>query len=297
MTAERAQTGWEDARDRGNAERSQLIDRLRSEEAFDLANKLSKCGEVLRLVCANCGSKKAVEMSCMRRWCPACSYAVKRERLKRFDQTARAMKWPLFVTLTKRNTGDPNCIREIRADWSKMRRRKLLVSRIKGGIATIEITNTGNGWHPHLHILCDCKWLALHVPAPTFADSPDVKRQKYDHARLELSALWCSVIKQDQSIVSALRAKSGDALAYAIKYAIKGTDLINSPDPIAPLLRVLEKSRMISAFGDMHDVDAQIQDDEKPKCTCKDCGQIQTFMPDWIVEKMYIQAYDNRFNK
>lgn len=297
MSAILVKSGWETARDRGAAERADLITRLQREGAWDLVKKLDKCGEVMRLVCANCGSKKAVEMSCMRRWCPACAYQVKRERLKRFDQTARAMKWPLFVTLTKRNTGDPECIREIRADWGRMRRRKLLESKIKGGIATIEITNTGNGWHPHLHILCDCKWLALHVPAPTFADSVDVKRQKYDHARLELSALWCSVIKQDQSIVSALRAKPGEALAYALKYAIKGSDLINSQDDIAPMIRVLEKSRMISAFGDLYALDAELQDDERPKCTCKDCGEASTYMPDWVVDKLYIQSYDRRLGK
>lgn len=177
-----------------------------------------------------------------------------------------------------------------------MRRRKLIEKRITGGIATIEITNQGNGWHPHLHVLADCKWLALHVPEPRFQDSEDVKRQKYDHARLELSALWSAVIKQDFAIVSALRKEPGEALAYTLKYAVKGSDLIHSPDPIAPLLRMLNKSRLVSAFGDLHGMEPKLIDDEKRKCACGKCGAEGSMMPDWVVDRMRVDAYDRRIS-
>lgn len=287
-------TPREQARERGEREREDLIDRLDDEGAPDLANKLRGCGEPLPLICAHCGNPHPVEVACSRRWCPACAYQVHRERVKRFDQSARAMPWPLFITLTMRNTGDPTCIRTIREHWGRMRRRKLIDQKIDGGIATIEVTNRGEGWHPHLHVLCNCRWLALHVPEPRQRDSEAVKRQKYDHARLELSALWAQVIGQENAVVSALRAKAGDALAYVLKYAVKGSDLINSPDPIAPMIRCLEKSRMISAFGTMHNLEAELIEAEKPKCKCKNCGATDSLMPDWIVDRMMRDAYDRK---
>lgn len=282
----------ESAKARGVRERWQLSDRLKSEGAFDLSSKLDACGTPFGLTRTCCGSVHMAEVQCRRRWCPACSWHVQQDRMARFEKACQLMKWPLFVTLTMKNTDDHECIRTIRAHWSKMRRRKLMVDNIKGGVSTIEITNTGEGWHPHLHILCDCEWLALHVPKPRRADSEGVKRQKYDHARLELSALWASILNQEHAIVSALRKKPGDVLAYTMKYAVKGSDLIASPDPVAPLIRVLSRSRMVSAFGNMHGRVAADEEEEKAVVCCPECGCEQHFVLTQYVEKMLETHYN-----
>jgi hypothetical protein len=269
-----------DAVKRGIEERAALAARLRQEGENDLAEKLDACGAPLRLVCVCCGSKKSVEIRCRRRWCPACAWIVSRERIEKYVQAAATMQWPLFVTLTKPNSPDPECIRTIREDWSRMRRRKLMVDRIAGGISTIEVTNKGAGWHPHLHVLCDCRWLAIHTPPPSPRDSEGVKRQKYDHARLELSALWAQVIKNPVAVVSALRKPPGEALRYTLKYAVKGQDMIDCPDPIGPLIRVLSRSRMVSTFGTMHGRIAEDEEEERPAVECGECGNIKSFMPE-----------------
>lgn len=280
------------ARARGHAERIALADRLRREHAHDLASKLDACGEKLRLVCTSCSAPKITEIACKRRWCPACAFMVQRERLSRYNVATEMMRWPLFVTLTIENTTDPECIREVRGHWSRMRRRKLIADRVQGGISTIEVTNEGRGWHPHLHILCDCEWLALHVPPPNRRDSPAVKRQKFDHARLELSALWAQVVGQEKAIVLAKRVAGKEALAYSLKYAVKGQELITCKDPIEPLIRVLSKSRMISAFGDMHGKGLDDPEDEKPACICPDCMQETSYIPQHVVDLMMRQSYD-----
>jgi hypothetical protein len=280
------------ARARGIAEREALSARLTSEGAFDLVQKLAGCGEPFRLVCTCCGSKRSVEVQCRRRWCPSCAFAVQMDRLSRYRRAAEEMQWPLFITLTVPNSADPECIREVREKWGRMRRRKLMVDRIKGGISTIEVTNTGAGWHPHLHVLADCKWLALHTPAPTSLDSEGVRRQKYDHARLELSALWGQVISNPVAVVSALRKPAGECLRYALKYAIKGSDLIESKENIAPLIRVLSKSRMVSTFGSCHGRVEADDEDERPAVTCGDCGSIQAFVPQSVVDRLYRSSYD-----
>lgn len=281
------------ARERGIEERKQLAARLRREDAHDLASKLDDCGTPLRLVCTSCSAVKSVEIACKRRWCPACSWLVQRQRLQRYNFATSIMQWPLFVTLTVSNTHDPECIRELRANWSKMRRRKLIVDRVKGGISTIEVTNEGKGWHPHLHILCDCEWLAIHTPPPNRRDSDAVKRQKFDHARLELSALWARILGQEKAIVLAKRVAGVDALAYSLKYAVKGSDLINCKDKIEPLIRVLSKSRMVSAFGNMHGKGLDDPEEERPACVCKECMNETSFIPEHVVDLLYRRSYDS----
>lgn len=282
------------ARERGVQEREMLAQRLRSEGAGDLALKIEGCGTPLNLNCACCGARKTVEIACKRRWCPACAYLVMRERLKKYNFAASLMQWPLMVTLTMRNTPDPECIREIREHWSKFRRRKLVETKIKGGVTTVEITEGEGGWHPHLHIVCDCQWLALHVPAPSWRDSIDVQRQKYDHARLELSALWSQVVGQKQATVLANRKAPGEALAYALKYAVKGSTLIESKLPIAPLIRVLGNSRMLSAFGTMHGLKLEDPDEEKPAAICRECMRETEWIPEFIVDGIYRNSHDKR---
>jgi hypothetical protein len=212
--------------------------------------------------------------------------------MSRFNAIAFAMKWPLFVTLTKPNSETVECVREIRADWAKMRRRKIMEKRVRGGVTTIEITNHGNGWHPHLHILCDCEWLSIHTPPPRGHDSAAVFKQKCEHAQMELSAVWANVIKSPIAVVWVERKKPGDCLAYAMKYAVKGSDLIECREKIGPLIDVISKSRMVSAFGDWHGRIAPDDEDEKPGCCCTNCGAEKSWIPESIVDSLYRRSYD-----
>lgn len=289
----------EKARERGIRERSELIAKLKLENADDLAEKLESCGQELKLVCACCGNKKSVEQSCLRRWCPACAWKVQHDRIDRFTAPISGMKWPLFVTLTMPNNPDPECIRTLRGHWSKMRRRKLMQERVTGGISTVEVTAGEGGWHPHLHVLADCRWLAIHVPEPTYRDSPGVRKQKCEMAQRELSAIWGNVIKseigeegRDGAIVWVTRKNAGDALKYSLKYAVKGSDLISTDRPIAPLIRVLSKSRMISVFGDMHGKIQNEEEEERPAIVCQECGNEKSFIPAEIIDIVMRQAYD-----
>jgi hypothetical protein len=167
-----------------------------------------------------------------------------------------------------------------------MRRRKLLKERISGGIAAIEITNRGEGWHPHLHIICDCEWLSLHTPEIHWSDSQAVREQKMEHAKIEVTALWGHVIGHPQPVTWIKRVSDPSFLRYCLKYSVKGTDLIESPDPIAPMIEVMEKSRLVSAFGNLHGRTAEMVDEDPPVPCCCGCGQEKTFLPMDIVRGM-----------
>jgi hypothetical protein len=271
---------------RGKLEREQVKFRLYGEGANDLGNTLANCGLPLPLVCVCCGNDRAVETSCRKRWCPACQWQIQRKRIDRFSGAVSLMKWPAFLTLTQTNDPDPEKIRDLRQAWSRMRRRKIFVDKILGGVAAIEVTNHGNGWHPHLHAIIDCEWLSVHTPAPTWRDSHDVFVQKCEHAQNELSSVWAGVLGQPEAIVWVTRMKDLDRLRYSLKYACKGSDLVKSPDPIAPLIRVLDRSRLVSAFGNLHGRTSEMELDEHPVHCCQLCGNEKSFLPLDVVQRM-----------
>lgn len=281
-----------EARERGQLEREQLKNRLIGEGAVDLAQKLETCGTPLRLVCVNCGERKVVEIACKRRWCPACAYLVMRERLNRFSMAIDMMRWPLFLTFTMLNSPDPESLRTMRDHWSRMRRRKLLVERITGGISTLEVTNGGKGWHPHLHIIANCRWLSLHTPEPTWRDTPAVREQKILHASQEVERMWCHITGQQKAIFKISRITDVKLVRYILKYAVKGSELIACRDDVAPLIRVLSRSRMVSAFGDLHGKCLSEPDEEKPVALCPCCGDEKPWMLQTVEDGLYRQSYD-----
>lgn len=263
--------------------RQQLQHRLEDEGEFDFAKKIAGCGLPVPLICSNCGTHKVAETQCRQRWCPACAWTIKQKRLTRFRGAVALMKWPLFVTLTRANADDPETVREFRAEWSKMRRRKIIADKIRGGVCGLEITNVGNGWHPHLHAIVDCEWLAIHTPKPHWGDTPEIVREKCKHAQAELAWLWGAVCKQRNSLVWVQRVRSDAALVYSLAYSIKGTDLLESPDPIGPLLKVLKKTRLVSAFGSLHGMTKTMDADERPAMVCECCGLEKTICPTSVI--------------
>jgi hypothetical protein len=153
---------------------------------------------------------------------------------------------------------------------------------VKGGVATFEVTNKGQGWHPHLHALFDCEWLAIHTPKPKPFDSTAVIKQKCEFAQKELSSQWADMIGADQAIVWVRRAYGPEVISEVLKYAAKGSELIDSPDPIAPMLRVISATRTLTGFGSMHPLPSPDKEDG-PLVVCESCGEAKSYLPDTII--------------
>lgn len=268
--------------------------RLWDEGEADFGNRLARCGLPLPLVCVNCGNRSVGETQCRMRWCPCCAWTISQKRLRRFSGAVELMKWPLMLTLTRRNCEDPETVRQFRQEWGKMRRRKIISEKIVGGVVGIEVTNRGNGWHPHLHAIVDCEWLAIHTPRPHWSDSDEVRAEKLRHAQAELAWLWGSVCKQDNSMVWVKRVRDSAALAYSLKYSIGGADLIDSTEPIGPLLRVLQKTRLVSAFGSLFGMTREMDGDEKPVRVCECCGDEKSIGPADVLEGAALRAASER---
>ncbi len=271
-------------RKEAHALRESLMIRLNYEVAPALAEQLAHCGQPVGLTCTHCGTHKTALSRCKRKWCPACQRSIAAKRAARMRGAIGAMEWPLFVTLTMTNSSDPESVRHLRRSFGKLRNRKLWKDTVAGGCAAVEVTNKGKGWHPHLHALVDCRWLAIRTPEPPRNIPKEQKRLYYESARRELSDTWAHVLGQPSAVVLAKRAHGTEVVKEILKYSIKGSELIDSPDPIAPMLRILEMTRLVTTFGTLcgrtKELDAA---DESSGCPCGKCGEQGTMLPDEII--------------
>jgi len=264
--------------------RIDLENRLRSEGADDLADKIKFCGEEMGMTCTNCGDNKRILTSCKKKWCPACQRAIAAKRAARMRGAVKAMEYPLFVTLTMSNSDDPDSVRHLRRSFGKLRNRRLWKETVKGGVAAIEVTNKGKGWHPHLHALVDCRWLAIKTPEPRKNMKKTDKIQYYQSARRELSDTWAHILGQSEAIVLAKRANGVEVVKEILKYSVKGSELLDSVDNIAPMLRVLEMTRLITTFGSLYGRTKELDEIEnKESCPCGKCGESGHMLPDSVV--------------
>lgn len=244
---------------------------------------MRECGDEFWLTCTCCGEQRSGKMRCKRRWCPECQPGLSMKRMARWGHAIETMQWPLFLTLTMPNSEDPESLRILRDAWGKLRRRKLIHTKIKGGVATFEVTNKGNGWHPHIHAVADCRWLSLHVPEPLTTDKKEVVAQKCKLAQQELSALWADVLGVKESVVWIQRVKSVGTMAKEVlKYCLKGSELIECEEQIAPLLRVIQKTRMLSGWGSLHPLPKE-EEEDKPSVACDKCGAESAWLPNEVI--------------
>lgn len=257
--------------------RGQLEERLREEGADDLAERLAKCSKKLVLVCQCCGARKEVEQRCERRWCPVCARKIAAERVARYSYAVERMQWPLFVTLTVTNSLDAwEGLRRLKAAWGRMRRLKWFRDcQVKGGITAIEITNKGRGWHPHLHSVIDCRWLAVSTPAPQRGDSPAMIATRCKQAKAELDAAWSRACRQPTASTYVKRTAQA-IIAEVLKYAVDPGTLVHEEGRISDLIRAIDKYRMVQPFGHCLGIGALIKAQaaaERPPKNCESCGK------------------------
>lgn len=258
------------------------------EDETTLAGELEKCGLTVPLRCTNCGSPSYGESRCKRRWCPVCQIAIAAERSKKIEQLVAAMQWPLFITLTKSNDDDMNYdgTRHLMTSFGKLRRKKIWRDQVKGGAACVEITNIGHGWHPHLHAIVDCRWLAIRTKEPPPNCSREAFQLHCKMAQQELAAEWAKCLDQRVAIVWACRARKDTIAKEVAKYSVKGSDLIACEGKIGPLLKGMKHARLLRTFGTCFRFPFADQPHPHPKA-CSDCGECATMLPEQVYNWQY----------
>lgn len=231
--------------------RVRILDRLRAENEHELAAKLARCQQDYPLFCENCGRNVMGRTKCRRKWCPCCAPGIAGDRNRRMRAAVERFKWPLFITLTVRNVDDLNhgAVRKLRRCFGKLRMQKWWKSSVTGGIACIEVTNIGNGWHPHLHAVLDARWLSDNVLEPRPDWSRQEKRKAFQQATTSIETRWAKLVGQDSVSIKVKRCSSSTITKEVVKYSVKGTDLATCPDHIGPLIRALDTCRLMTTFG------------------------------------------------
>lgn len=279
---------YEAAKAKRRDERQKLLERLESEHEFELATRLRKCGQRLRLQCGECGTTREAETRCDIKWCPSCAPALSTRTLERYRGLCDSARWPLFVTLTIKNyeSDDANFLRPLRRAFGKLRRLRWWKRAVVGGVASIEITNTGKGWHPHIHALLDCRWLAVTVPEPQHVTA-DARAARFRAAAKEVSEQWnlCTGRKAGLKVRRIWKRDGGDpteAAREVLKYSVKGSDLVGCAERIGPVLRMMEGTRLVTSWGSFFGHPANKRKRKEP-CACGSCGETGTFVPEAVL--------------
>lgn len=261
-------------------QKEQLMHKLILEDSLDLSSILEKCGTIIELICVNCGTERDAHVRCKKRWCPVCAYYVAVDRVSRYRSLVARFQWPLFVTLTVPNTPDVEGLVRLKKSWNKFRKRKLIRDRVTSGVVGFEVTNKGNGWHPHIHCLLDCRWLSLFVPEPNRRDNREEKERKCKAAAEELGRIWseCCGIPFSSVLV---RRGDADALVEVLKYSCKGSELIECEDRVTDLIRLMQGMRLMTTFGEIRKMikDEDPEEEEVTGCQCPKCLMAKTTIP------------------
>ena len=252
----------------------------------------------MQLTCTCCGASRTVETHCKKRWCPVCARQISAARVSKYSGAVGRMQWPLFVTLTRPNlkTLTLEDIRHMRRAYRRMRQRVWWERAVVGGVASLEVTNTGKGWHPHIHSVIDCRWLAVKTPMPRPFDTRKAIVSKLKAAAKEVGAAWADAMGLPRATVHVKRAytdrtlKDGDPANQSIaievlKYSVKPSDLIECAEPVGDLLRLLGAARLVSSFGSCYGVKLGDEERKYEPAAC-DCGVIGAWLPDSIVDRI-----------
>lgn len=190
--------------------------------------------------------KLAKMISCKKHLlCPLCARlrALKMiaRYLEKYEQIQKANPWGhklLFITLTVKNGDDlEERFQHLKASFQKLQyRRKNALNKgksdtefrkITGAVYSYETTNQGNGWHPHLHLVC------------TASDWID---------QGALSAEWEQITRDSKIVdVRLIRGSPIEGFAEVFKYALKFSTL--TLDDNWHAYQVLQKKRLQGAFG------------------------------------------------
>ena len=201
------------------------------------------------------------------------------------------MRWPLLVTLTMPHQMDTSCpsdVRKLRRALGKLRRLRWFLRAVKGGITSIEVTGGDNGWHPHAHMLIDCRWFAVTVPEPDYRTPRDKFKASFKRARKEVAEQWALCLGETRRLQVAISRARPQAAREVLKYAVKPQELAESPLPLAPLLDILRVTRLVSAFGSVRScrlAELQVQKaSERPGVVCA-CGCSES-LPSFVVDRI-----------
>lgn len=251
---------------------SGIVTKLREVNRPDLADPLAACHQfqVFR-ICQGCHQVHAAPNHCDRFYCPMCTGRLAWHRRRRIEWWAKQISEAKHLVLTIRNTNTitKTHVNKFKQSLSRLRRTKLM-SLVRGGLQSLEVTNEGHGWHLHAHLLLDGPYL----PGP------------------DISRAWARQVKQDFAIVKIKDCRDQAYLGEVTKYAVKGSELAGWKNyEIESFIDAFTGVRTFSTFGTLFKDNALrqklLKDLELPSIICDKCGN-EDF---WFLDEAEYEAF------
>lgn len=212
--------------------RESLLAKMRGYLDQRTYQRLDSCGrENLFRACRSCQAVETFPYRCNLKWCPLCNWRISRRREELLAEWVTHVQQPKHLVLTRQNFDvlTRSRVQSHGKDVSALRRTKAFAD-VSGGCCSTEITNSGNGWHLHTHLLVDTRWLNM----------PMVERA------------WSKRIKQPLSILKVKDARSKDYLGEVCKYVCKPAEMVSwKPDDIWHFIKAIERTRFFATFGSL----------------------------------------------
>jgi hypothetical protein len=234
-------------RDKRKLVRQALHDADTSQAAMDRFNNCGCCCSVEW----NATEKRyrVIGSYCHNRHCEPCmkgksSLIINNLRASLKDRKARQFR---FVTLTLKHDKTTPLraqIKRLYKAWSDLRKTPLWKTSQDGGVATFEakwvepktytnakgeVINSGGGWHPHLHIITEGRFLT----------------------QRDLSEQWYAITKDSFMVDVRKMSAEKDVAFYVGKYITKGTNdaVWSDPKRAAEWVKAVKGLRTAATFG------------------------------------------------
>ena len=158
-------------------------------------------------------------------------------------QAERPTLLPYLVTLTVRNRSDLGEALAHLTDSLKLlhhrrveKKSRSLMRDVAGGVFSIEVTNTGKEWHPHVHAI----WLA--------EEAPDMYALRAEWEQITGDSFMCDV-RPIEKMEDAPADVDPHAKGFAevFKYALKPSEL--GPERMVEAYPILKGKRLLGSFG------------------------------------------------
>ena len=250
-----------------------LAAKLRQIGQADRAAKLEDCHSHYTFAkCNDCGSEFKFPNRCDQFYCPECQPSLSHKRRQQVEWWTREIRQPKHVVLTVANTPTltGQHVDELRQMFGRLRRRRFC-DNWRGGFYTVEVTNEGNGWHLHLHILTDAQWI----------DAGQLAKE------------WQAASNGLGRIVQVKDCRDKTYLAEVTKYAVKGNQLAAwSAETSLEFILAFEGKRTFGVFGALFGKRTEFKEwidairDAKPKCDCGSCNVSYYSESQWLMRDL-----------
>lgn len=269
------------------------------------AYRAARCGRMVQVwLCESCQGETARPLHCSIRFCAHCA-STRRQRAKRVVSrlVERMQHAPVHVVLTIPSTERlADGVRRLGRAWGSMRRTSWWRGIVRGGVVAWEITRTHAGWHPHLHVLADARWipwgeLVSHWQRATGCTCRRPRGRRVEGHRAigrvccrtpdlgdgerhvdRCPGCACAGGSAQPHGVHVDRRPARRAVAELVKYVVKDIggckrsdgELELTTEDWAELVRVMWHRRALAAFGSLHDA---LEEPEMESPRCQWCEQ------------------------